>query len=451
MHVLPRNKHFLHALGVLGMSASLLFGQTFPVFAIGISPSSVDVVDLQRNTTQIRYFRLMRSGETGDIYISVIPQEKDGPDKMITSGTEQIVMKADQNFIDYPVKISPGTAPNGTYTKYISFVKEKIAEAGREPNVSIRQGVVGILNITVGGLQRLSYDILDLFADPTEVGQDTTVHLRVSNTGNVDWHPDKVVLQFMKTDGTMADKIEFNSDKTPVFPAGIVTDSALVVPAKLDRGDYLFTAAFFYTDQTGGTKNVSIKGDRAFTVYAEGTLAQSIDFFSVDTNKKVYSKGEKIKLDGEFQNTGNIASHAVPVVTITKGDEAIDIIRDKEYVVSKGEKASFTMMLSLLDPGEYKLDTYIDYGAKRTPSKSVNIKIEEHSSAPGASEKVLGALNDPWRLSFIVLLVIVLIVVVRKQMKQMKKEKTISLHAHHASHTTHTKKKNLHEKKRAKK
>lgn len=432
-----------HVLSVALLCVGVFFFQAHTVSAFSLSPASAEIPSLLHNTTQSRTFTIRRDkNEVGDLRFHVLPQEASNVQKMITSGEEDIILKADQQSLDYTIRVSSGNVANGKYLRYVSFIQTGIATKESRGNfVSVVKGIVGTVEITVGGVENLQYKILDIFADPTEIGQDLSIHMRANNTGNVDWHPKKVVFQFTKTDGTLAGTQELTENDLPVFQAGYISTKDLIVPVHLDKGDYFFTAAFFDTDLL--TKSVVKKSDAGFTVFPEGTLEQNGELLSVKTNKTTYGKGEKIRLEGEFQNIGSVALHAIPVVNVTRGDQVVDLIREKENVIPKDGKYFFTSLLSYPDPGDYSLEVYVDYGAKRTTSKIVKIKIVENILTATAGEHLISYLNKPVGLFVGVVIFLFLLFGVHRyrKNKQQKNQKIIKKHTPHVAHIKHKNKK----------
>ena len=395
------------------------------VLAIGLTPSSVQFNQILHNTSQSRLFTVTRSnGEVGDLNIRFSPIEENMAQKFVVTPESRFVMKADEKSRDFFVEVNPGNIANGSYRRIVSFVKETIADDEGGRGMSVQQGVIGNLLINVGGAENLAYKIIDMYADETEVGQDVTLHINVNNTGNVDWHAKKMTVSFKKTDGTGEVRQDVPYESIPVFLAGHSEVKNLVIPAKLEKGEYIFTASFFDTDAS--TRTLARNGDQKFQVYPEGTFAQSVEFLSFTSNKTVYAKGEKIRLDGEFENTGSVSVHATPVVTVMKGDETIDLVREKEISAAKGSKTPFTFLLSYPDSGDYKLSAYIDLGSKRSETKSLEVKISDMASAGGAA---LSFLNNPFGLAIaVVVALLIFFLVKRRQKKNTAEEKHVTHH-----------------------
>lgn len=403
------------ALAILFLCASLL---PSPAHALGLSPPTVEVNDLLRDTTQTRSVTLYRApDDVGDITINVQPDEDDA--EFFVLEETDLVMLSGQTELSYEFGVTPGNAANGDYELKLRFLK--IADSSNEPgenSVRVVTGVTAQILVTVGGEERLEYALGSMYALPTEEGLDTSVVYFVSNTGNVDWRPAKIVFAFFDAEGTSVDEYAIEGDEIESVRAGEENQSFTVnVPAVLTRGSYTVTAAFYESDDTVQT----LETPQSFEVYAPGTLAKSGTLKSLSVNKEEFALGEKVKLSGLFENDGEVDLDVVLLTEISRDGQIIDLVRGNEYTVSPSEEIVLSELIDVDAIGTYQLSSYVEFANRQTASQTISFVVSETVAGIDVSGvKISSLLNSTVGLIGLVL-ALILFMILFLRLKRRKK------------------------------
>ncbi len=395
------------------------FFSASPANALGLSPPTIEVSDLLRDTTQTRSVSLFRApDDVGDVLIHVQPDEQD-VDFFVLQETD-VVMFSGQNEITYEFGVTPANAQNGEYEWKLRFLKAASSSDGSTGNsVAVVTGVTAQILATVGGEERLEYEIASLYALPTEEGLDTSVVYSVNNSGNVDWQPSKIVFTFFDSSGASVGEYALEDDQIETVRAGMENQSFTVnVPAVLTRGAYSVTAAFYQIDSD---ESETIETSQPFDVYAPGTLAQSGTLKSLSLNKEAFSVGEKVKLSAIFENDGEVNVDASLVTEISRDGQILDLVRSNEYAVSPGEEIVLSELILADTVGAYQLSSYVEYASRQTASKAISFEVRDSvSGIDFGGTKISSLLNSPAGLIGLALAMI-LFVILLVRLKRRKK------------------------------
>jgi len=391
-----------------------------PAHALGLSPPTLEIDSLLRGTTQTRSVRLYRAPEdVGDVYIHVEPNAADA--EFFVLEQTDIVMYTGQNEIEYEFGITPADASNGTYELKLRFLKTNDPSSSFALNaVRVVTGVTAQVFVTVGGEELLAYSLLSMYAQPTEEGIDTSIVYAVSNTGNVDWRPQKIEFAFFDVSGERVGEHTIQDDEIQPIRAGQENQSFTVqIPIELERGSHTVVATFYDADEVVGT----LQTEQPFEVYAPGTLAQSGTLKGLSVNKNEFAPGEKVKLTATFQNDGEIGLTAVLITEITRDGEILDLLRSKEYSVAAGEEFVFSELIETGELGTYTVSSYVEYGKKQTSAEQVSfVVLKEAAALSFGGEWAFSTLNSIIGL-FGVAVFAVLLVVLFLAFKRRKKKK----------------------------
>lgn len=343
--------------------------------ALGISPSAVSASSVLRGAAQTKQVEIIRGqNDLGQLTIQVSVRG-DASDYIILS-EEEITMPDGVSSLTYPFEILPDRLANGSYSAKLDFLVQPQSpsdeESGLGAALNVVTGVTLPVNFTVTGEEIVEFDIFNLGVRDTEVSQPIFITYSVTNSGNVSWRPDTVDFIFTNVDDpavtvtrtVTAEEMEYVS---PGVEASIVSHE---LHEQLTQGAYALKAIFYYKDEV-----VEELEFTSFNVYPEGSLQQDGELRSITTNKTSYSVGEKIKLDAVFENTGQVSVKGVLITEIYKNEELIDVIRGKEQIIDKGQKATFSEVITGEKPGQYTLSSYVEYGFKRTDTSAVRITV----------------------------------------------------------------------------
>jgi hypothetical protein len=408
------------------LSLLLIIGGFFffvhPALALGLSPPTVEIPSILRNTTQSRTVGLYRAPEDiGNVKIHVVPAGENAA--FIISGEEDIVMLSGQNSVQYEFDINPGDAPNGNYEVRLRFLKineEALGEDVKTGNMVVT-GVTAQILVTVGGVENLAYKLEAFSVDQTEVGRVVQATYQVSNTGNVDWRIEKIRFDFINTeDEKFIESVEVpSSGIEPVIAGKPYQQFPIMLEPKLIEGSYKVQAVFYSNGAEVGT----LQAVSPLIVYTEGTLAQEGEISGVSVNKPSYNLGEKVKVDVVFQNTGEVDVDAVFVASVYRGDEVVDILRGKSYVVGRGDEMVFS---EIYDPGSnkgmYTIEAYIEYGKRRTDAQKVSFEV----SGSGIGGSIFGKAGS-FANSFIGLGILVVLLFAGVILYRNKRKKKVIL------------------------
>jgi len=348
------------------------------VHALGISPSMIISQSVLKNSTQAKKIFLSRSPSDGkgELIVSVHPT---GEFAHYLRVSEQFIIPGSEDGAWFPFEIFPQDAPNGTYTAGIVFSLGAGVTQAKGTQVGVIPGVKAQVRFTVDGKQVVEYTVRNVSIADTEVGQPFQITYTVTNSGNVEWKPDRLELELVdQEDATHRVKATVVSDAiAPVKPGNdgqaVVVQSA----AELSDGQYKATVRFYENNQV---KN-ELKSN-TFRVYPKGTLQQTGELISLQTNKGNYDVGEKIKLQAKFKNTGELPVTAVVYTEVNRDSKLLDVVRGDEQVIAKGHEAFLGKILTLDQSGTYHLLVYVKYANKQTDPQSVDIAIR--SSGAGA-------------------------------------------------------------------
>lgn len=395
----------------LGLALALLFPA--PVRAIGLSPPEVYVDGLLRGTTQYRTVFLSRAPNEmeDDVHIRVEPDASSA--EYFVLSTQDIVMVGGQQSVAYAFGVTPGAAPNGEHEWLLRFLKTAAPiQAGKGATVTVVTGVTARIHVTVGGEEKLAYELGSIDGQETEEGQDAPFLFVINNTGNVDWHPSKIEFAFFNDLGEEVARSELTGDEVPVSRAGQEGQRFQVrIPAELVQGIYTVVASFYHGEEMVGTLTTT----NAFTVHPPGTLEQSGQLLGLSASKEEFAPDEKIKVSATFQNDGQVDVDAVLTLELSRDGETIDFVRSKEYEVRPGSEFVFIEFLSALPVGSYVLNGLVEYGNRQTQPSQATFEVREPSSAIAQGGKRLNSLAGIVGLAVAVIAIAMVIVAAKRR------------------------------------
>ena len=349
--------------------------------AFAISPPVITAPAVMKNISQTKTVTLSRSvgDPEGEIFFNVIASGEtaaylDFPETFsIPEGVERAVFSID---------IVPTDLANGDYESIVTFEGLAPESEDGSSSVGIIQAIGAYVRFTVSGEEVVDYSIDNMNVSDSETDQVHYVVLTLSNAGNVQWRPEKVLFRFTDTEdeSNVVEAIVEKEGLAFLDPGLLREEVRIGVDADLIQGSYDISADVY--DAEGVVTTVSA---RSFNVFAPGTLSQSGELISLETNKTSYKKGDKIKLDAVFANTGEGSATVKLMTEIYLGEDYIDVMRGDELVVGFGEEVTLSEIIELDEDGEYTLSSYVFYGNQKTATKEVVVAVGNATSSSGAS------------------------------------------------------------------
>ena len=354
------------------------------VLAVGISPGKIEVSNILKNTTQSKTVNIQRDPDNlkGEAVYSVVFK---GDYAHYISGSATVVIPDGQQSTNYTFEISPQDAPVGDYQVFLDFIPPagETTTAKNDNNNQVKigadilKGMTLTVNVHVTGEELLDYEVSNLQARDTEVGQPIYAGIDVDNQGNVEWRPDQIDFSFVDaTDENKIFKATLLADKISITKPGQKQTLNLEIDNILAIGQYYIQAQVY--DQDKSVANLS--SQNIFSVFPAGTLAQRGELISLTTNKELYVPYEKIKLSANFKNTGEIAANSILITEIYKDNTLQDLQKGEETLVDKGENAELTQIFSLAEEGIYTFSAVVEYGSKITATKTITVQVKNAAS-----------------------------------------------------------------------
>lgn len=356
-----------HMRRILLCSSVIMGLATAPISvrAIGISPPTIRVRSIMRNTTQEKTLNIVRSiDDVGDIDVTV---EASGPyANYIKLPAQSFTIPAGDDLYKFRFQINPQSAANGEYVVPITFLLSTdphIQVADGSTVTSIRTGVGADIHFSVGGEEVVGYTLANFQVLNGEVGQMLTARFRVTNTGNVAWTPKQIRVVFTSVhDQAYTMSSVANARDIFTIQPGDGKDIELPIAHELIEGEY---QARIYTDPSQSVDQFDAMF-QPITIYRTGTLAQKGDLTEVRTNKDMYEIGEKIGIESQMSNTGDVALEATVYAELTREDTIVDTLRSDTLTLLPGKTDTVVMYTDAAQEGQYKITAYMKYANQKT-------------------------------------------------------------------------------------
>lgn len=372
------------------------------VSALGMSPPALYIDSVLRGTSSVHTIGLQRMfGEKGDLQIKTNVYG-DGASSIILDSS--FVIPADTTILTVPFTIDATHAPDGEHSAFLAFIlTPDVADTatGEGTGSAVLSGVTFSLRFTVSGNQVIGYtfDILSTFDAESDTHPFLT--FTITNTGNVDWRPEKISGTFTdQNDATHVVPFSFSGELFSYISPGERSQQTIEIPQFLPEGSYTVAVNFLEKDLVVGALSAS-----ELAILAPGSLKQNGDLISVSAKKDSFPLGEKIPLDGVLKNTGEVPITAILFTEIYKDGAYVDLIRGDEAVVGIGETSHISQIIDVQEKGKYTLTSYAKYANKKTPPKDVHVVVN-------SGNVVLDFVNSPLGLGIVVFFIILIAVLV---------------------------------------
>jgi hypothetical protein len=346
-----------------------LTAKDFSGQAPAISPGKVMVDGVLKGSEQTRVFNIVRNDYTRrEIYKVKIH----GGSADYVRGDDLLILDAGNRVTPYEFKILPGEAANGEYQAQIDFhpyIEDSGAIGGGSGN-AVLAGVAGRIEFSVGGEERIEFDIKRTKVSNTEVGMGLPLEYQVENTGNVNWRPDAINAYVYDVRGELAQKISVSAEELEFLKPGGVRSEKVFMTHSISPGEYTLMVEYeFRGEKVAQSEVLPLK------VFPQNTIGQKGELVDVILNKEVYKPGETARVEVEFKNTGEVPVKALAVGELWLGDSLMDTARGRELVIGVGETLPLRLTSTFEKKGEYSLDVYVEYGNKVSDTMNIMVPV----------------------------------------------------------------------------
>lgn len=334
---------------------------------IGLSPSSDEVDSVLREIPITKTLNLQRDLDELDLFVEVTFR---GEGAEYLTGEPTAYFPVGVKTIAYNFTIDATQAPMGTFDAVIEFLPADTSFEGEGTGLGVKRGVGHLLTFTVSDQELVSYMITGENFSLTEVGKPIVFSYSVNNDGNVNWRPDEIVIYAHEY---VTEELfeEFRISLLENSPPGKITTHTMDIVHDLPPGTYTVVTEYYTGSELVRSANASL------TVFEKGTLNQRGEALSLTTNKSTYAAGELIKIEVDFQNTGELRVTGRLVTEIYDASGSlIDLLTSDELTVDVGESVTFSDTAQIGGAGEYVLASHIEYGNKVTEVLEIPVSVE---------------------------------------------------------------------------
>jgi hypothetical protein len=275
------------------------------------------------------------------------------------------------------VKINvPNTARNGEYegTVVISTLYQGAAGSSDVSGAHFMPGVIVQVKLTIIGEEIMGYDLKSVSVKDTEQNYPVEFNINVENTGNVVVTPK---LHIAILDGERKDTGKsLDYAETQVLPTTTKQFSIKMPTKGMDVGAYYGKI----TDDLGHEQTLF------FQVLAPGTLAIVGDLTQLSLNKIWVQPQETVKIDAQFQNTGQVFIDSAKLKTEvyqvdpTYNTKALVTVTEGEPLsVAVGATVDLSAYFTPQKAGRYSIEGTVIYSGKSTEVKSSVLNVLEEA------------------------------------------------------------------------
>ena len=232
--------------------------------------------------------------------------------------------------------------------------------------MGVTVGIAAAINVTVTGTENLSGIVNNLSIDPAEVDQPPVrLRFQFKNDGNVEARP-VAHWQIKDASGTTVGDVTYQD--TVIQPGQVDNVVSEWDQTGKAEGKYTVSASVTLGDKTLAQKELDLE------ILPRGTLTRSgaLETITVEGNP---APGTLAKVDGAFRNTGQIDTHAVFTVDLYQGDQLIQTAQSSDRLVTVGELAFLEAVVTVKDPGNYRVTGSVNYEGKVTDLKEVTFMV----------------------------------------------------------------------------
>ncbi len=408
---------------ILAILCSSLF--VLDASAMGVSPGILGAYDLAKNNTVERTITVIRPNTQGD-WVFAVKLEGDGARYMELSAPTVTIKDGDTS-APYQVLFKTESAPNGSFKASVFFESTTVKDASSDGksqgySMGVRQAALVRVNFSVTDQQIRAFKVESVSIPSAEVDEAPVVAYVLRNEGNVDARVDKITALVVNTvDTATTYQLTGMMDETAIVSPGKAERINIPLSQKLPLGKYVAKLDFYKDSE------VVLSAEKVyFQVFAEGVLAQKIELDSFTVSSKQVEKGEIVKAEMLFKNTGALRTKTQSYLEIKRDGKTLDIVRGEEKTVAINGEAKTTFLWRPLEKGTYQLEAYGSYAAGETKHLTEEVHVgREEVSAAGKGSKTLWILLGACVLAFLLLLLILLLLLKRRKAKKEQVVQTV--------------------------
>lgn len=346
-----------------------------PTFALGISPSEIEVLNIPQNAAVTKEIFVGRRNPKSDEKVKVTLNGPVAQYIVLPKGEIVTLPKGEQSTA-IPFTIKSGTLGAGTYVVKITIVtipEPVSAVEGGTAGSRIVTGAQGTIRFSVTTNAIEDFEINGVNIRETEEGQVIGFSYQLINRGNVDARPTKIEF-------TAADV----EDPTNVYTETILKDALQPVKAlSTERIDVLtkmqpkigrYRTNFNFYNKEQVIFNYDLI---TMQIFPRGTLAQKAELIEFRSDKGEYKSGESIKLSAALKNTGQIGMTAALTTEIFQKDTRIELLKTEAPFVPMGETVLLESFFTPKQGGKYSAKAYASFGPYRSNELTAEFRVKE--------------------------------------------------------------------------
>jgi hypothetical protein len=343
---------------------------TVNALGFGVSPSTIKISNAFKGQAYERIIGIFNSESNTSIFVLNVTgngnewisfYEEDNPTKPITNvsipgnGNARVIVK---------FTISQD-ASNGDYSPiiYVSVVPENKTSEGSVSWLNIQIPIQ--TSITVTGEQVLTGKVNSITIEDTEINHPIIIKIEFQNTGNVIATP--IVKTTILKNNLVIDEFTHSDKSFPINSAGIIELKWNTIGQTV--GDYVADVKVFLDENLISEKNLALK------ILERGTLTAQGKILNVNIPTEI-DLGQIIKIEVQFQNTGEIDIRAKINGEIYSNNQLINVINGDETLIGIDKKETLVAYFKPESPGDYLIKGKVLYEGKSVNMDTISIKVK---------------------------------------------------------------------------
>jgi len=348
-----------------------------PVLAIGLFPAGVKINNITNGMTVKRTVFLSRENASKDQYYQAKVSGEGA--KYLEFPEEFVKFPQGANSVAFDFFVKPISAPNGTYHIILDFEGITVDDEGNpsKNSVSVMPGVALVLSFEITDQEVKNFSVSNVYAENSEVGQPVAFYFNVTNNGNVDAKPERIVVKIAsETDPTSIQETDIAlKDLDSVGPSQ-TSKLSFLYRESLKEGTYRADVEIYADGRLmREEKNILVR------IFPPGTMHQEAEFSSFELNGVDFALGEYVKLVGKIKNTGNIPIEPSFYIEIKKDGKIIDILREDPKILLRNQETDYELSYQINETGDYEAQAHFEYGISKTEKKKVEFFVKEEAAA----------------------------------------------------------------------
>ena len=329
---------------------------------LGISPSRLSIDHMLRGVEHRQTFVLSHGNHEEAKYLRVLVDDEIADWVTTDQGLEFTWPEdGEQQFPINVIVTPPRDAPNGTYSGDIRIINTIEPDVTAEGNSAIVSLAVSIkAEFTLSDEQVLDYDVHTIRISP-EVEEETPLEftLHIENKGNVRAAPTRIEVDFY--DKYNESKIASEDAEGFGSVAAFDQDGEILVelPHGLSTGQYWARVLVFQDD------TLLKEADAVFEVLPTGTLEKEGKLKGLENEANI-DVGSVLKINSEFENTGEQDLVATLMVEIYRDDQLVEVLESTARSVRVGQTEQLAVFFTPQEAGTYMIEGKAEYAGQET-------------------------------------------------------------------------------------